>query len=53
MWTQSIRRLAAEGVTTCIEVGPGAVLTGMLRSIDTNLKGLKFGEAADLEKLSA
>jgi [acyl-carrier-protein] S-malonyltransferase len=53
MWTQSIRRLAAEGVTTCIEVGPGAVLTGMLRSIDPNLKGLKFGEAADLEKLPA
>jgi len=32
-------------------VGAGAVLTGMLRNIDSNLVGLKFGEPADLGKL--
>ena len=51
LWTQTIRHLASAGVSSCIEVGPGAVLTGLLRNIDPNLKGSKFGEAVDLEKL--
>jgi [acyl-carrier-protein] S-malonyltransferase len=51
LWTQTIRHLAGSGVSACIEVGPGAVLTGLLRNIDSNLKGAKFGEASDLEKL--
>lgn len=46
-WTDSIRYLAAQGVTRCVEVGASAVLTGLLRNIDPNLQGLKFGEAAD------
>jgi [acyl-carrier-protein] S-malonyltransferase len=40
-------------VTRFIEVGPGSVLTGLLRNIDSALAGLKFGEAADLDKLGA
>ncbi len=51
LWTQTIRHLATAGVSSFIEVGPGAVLTGLLRNIDPNLKGAKFGEASDLEKL--
>jgi [acyl-carrier-protein] S-malonyltransferase len=53
LWSDSIRRLASQGVTRFIEVGPGAVLTGLLRNIDPDLQGLKFGEAEDLEKLNA
>ena len=45
--------MAAAGVTRCIEVGAGGVLTGLLRNIDATLTGVKFGEAADWEKLSA
>jgi len=52
-WTDSIRALAAAGVTRFIEVGPGSVLTGLLRNIDSSLTGLKFGEAADLDKLGS
>src|SRR5579871_5057912 len=52
-WSDSIARLAAEGVTRFIEVGAGAVLTGLLRNINPELKGSKFGEAADLEKVHA
>jgi [acyl-carrier-protein] S-malonyltransferase len=52
-WAESIRCLAAQGVTRYIEVGAGAVLTGLLRNIDSSLTGLKFGDAADLEKLNA
>jgi [acyl-carrier-protein] S-malonyltransferase len=50
-WTESIRKLAAEGVTRFIEVGAGGVLTGLLRNINPDLEGSKFGEAEDLEKL--
>ena len=48
-WADSIRRLASSGVTRCIEVGAGGVLTGLLRSIDPSLTGTKFGdpEASD------
>lgn len=50
-WTESIRKLASEGVTRFIEVGAGGVLTGLLRNINPDLAGSKFGEADDLEKL--
>jgi [acyl-carrier-protein] S-malonyltransferase len=52
-WLDSIRLLASEGVTRFIEVGAGAVLTGLLRNIDPELQGIKFGEADDWEKLNA
>jgi [acyl-carrier-protein] S-malonyltransferase len=52
-WAESIRYLAAQGVQRFVEVGPGGVLTGLLRSIDPSLRGFRFGDPADLEKLSA
>jgi len=52
-WAQSVRYLAGQGITRCLEVGAGGVLTGLLRTIDSSITGLKFGEAADLEKLNA
>jgi len=52
-WSDSMRALASAGVTRFVEVGAGAVLTGLLRSIDATLAGVKFGEAADTEKLNA
>jgi [acyl-carrier-protein] S-malonyltransferase len=50
-WLEIIRRLAAAGVERYTEVGPGGVLTGLLRSIDPGLAGFRFGEAADLAKI--
>jgi [acyl-carrier-protein] S-malonyltransferase len=50
-WTDSIRKIASRGVTHFIEVGPGGVLTGLCRQIDATLKGVRFGEPADLEKV--
>lgn len=52
-WAESVRYLAAQGVTRFVEVGAGAVLTGLLRNIDPALSGVKFGEPADLEKALA
>jgi [acyl-carrier-protein] S-malonyltransferase len=51
-WADSIRTLASLGVVRTIEVGAGAVLTGLLRSIQPEIQGVKFGEASDWEKLA-
>jgi [acyl-carrier-protein] S-malonyltransferase len=51
-WTESIRKLAFTGAQHFVEVGPGVVLTGLCRQIDSSLKTLKFGEPADLEKVA-
>jgi len=51
-WSDTIALLASLGVTRFIEVGAGAVLTGLLKNIDPALTGLKFGEAADLDKIA-
>ncbi|NUN02617.1 MAG: ACP S-malonyltransferase [Bryobacteraceae bacterium] len=50
-WVETIRRMAASGVTKAVEVGPGAVLSGLARQIDISMECRKFGEAADWEKL--
>ncbi len=50
-WVDSIRYLASQGVGNCVEVGAGKVLTGLLRSIDPNLKGVSFLEPGDLESV--
>jgi len=52
-WTESIQKLASEGVERFVEVGAGGVLTGLLRNINPELRGSKFGEAEDWEKINA
>ena len=50
-WEQSVRYLAGEGVNHFIEVGPGKVLTGLLRSIDRSLRGSSVRDPESLETL--
>lgn len=38
-WTETIQKLASEGVTQTIECGPGKVLSGLTKRIDGNLSG--------------
>ena len=52
-WSESMQLLAKLGVTRAVEVGPGAVLTGLLKQIDASIAAAKFGEAADLERITA
>ena len=49
-WTDSIRRLAGDGCSTFIEVGPGKVLSGLLRNIDASRRGLHTADADSLER---
>jgi [acyl-carrier-protein] S-malonyltransferase len=50
-WTQTIQYLAAQGLANTVEVGPGNVLTGLLRGIAPDIRGYKFGEAEELDGL--
>jgi [acyl-carrier-protein] S-malonyltransferase len=52
-WTEVIQQLSSLGVGRFLEVGAGGVLTGLLRNINSQLEGSKFGEAEDLEKVHA
>jgi [acyl-carrier-protein] S-malonyltransferase len=49
-WTDGIRRLAEEGATTFVEVGPGRVLTGLLRRIVADARGHSVEDPAGLDK---
>jgi [acyl-carrier-protein] S-malonyltransferase len=52
-WTESMQLLIAEGVTHFVEVGPGKVLSGLLRQIDRNQKCAQTEDPASIEKLLA
>ena len=45
--------LIAEGVTNFVEVGPGKVLSGLLRQIDRSQKCGQAEDPASIEKLLA
>ncbi|HTZ95213.1 MAG TPA: ACP S-malonyltransferase [Terriglobales bacterium] len=49
-WEQSMQLLFGQGVQIFIEVGPGKVLTGLLRQIDRAKTGLNVGDEASLAK---
>lgn len=36
-WTQSVQSMVADGLTEVVELGPGAVLQGLVRKIDANV----------------
>jgi [acyl-carrier-protein] S-malonyltransferase len=52
-WVDCVKTLSDAGTTTFIEVGPGKVLTGLLRQIDRNLKCLNVDDPTSLEKTLA
>jgi [acyl-carrier-protein] S-malonyltransferase len=50
-FTQAASELAKEGVKTFVEVGPGNVLSGLLRRIDRTAKAIPVNNLAGLQKL--
>ena len=45
-WEDVVKRLIAEGATTFVELGPGAVLAGLIKKIDRGVKVMSI-ESAD------
>ncbi len=52
-WVECIHLLIAQGATHFIEVGPGKVLSGLMRQIDRNQKTSHVEDSASLEKTLA
>jgi len=55
-WEESVRLLIDEGVNTFVEVGPGRVLSGLLRQIERSVATLNVEDekslAATVEKIA-
>lgn len=49
-WADSVRRITRQGVRHFVELGPGKVLTGMLRRIDPELTGMEVGKPEDVQR---
>jgi [acyl-carrier-protein] S-malonyltransferase len=49
-WEESVRLLIEEGVNTFVEVGPGKVLTGLLRQIERSVATLNVEDEKSLLK---
>jgi [acyl-carrier-protein] S-malonyltransferase len=50
-FTQATRELIREGVGTFVEVGPGNVLSGLVKRIDRSVKAVSVSNLAGLQKL--
>ena len=48
-WEEVVRRLASEGVSTYVEVGPGTVLGGLVKKIHKDARIMHFGSPGELE----
>ena len=49
LWEAVVRRLVAEGVTSCVEIGLGSVLAGLIRKIDRSVRVVSVEDAAGLD----
>jgi [acyl-carrier-protein] S-malonyltransferase len=52
-WVRTIERIAAEGVTRALEIGPGKVLAGLVKRIDKRVKVLNVSDAEGIERVKA
>jgi [acyl-carrier-protein] S-malonyltransferase len=50
-WEDSVRAMAAAGVTHALEIGPGKVLAGLVKRIAKDLTVLSVGDAPALEQV--
>jgi [acyl-carrier-protein] S-malonyltransferase len=53
LWEETIQRMRNEGVDLFIEVGPGRVLSGLVKRIDRRLEVMNVEDAPSLEKVAA
>jgi len=52
-WQKSIEFMIQAGITTFIEIGPGKVLSGLIRRINRDVKTINISEAQSIKNLQA
>jgi len=52
-WIECVQAMSREGVTRIVEVGPGKVLSGLIKRIDKGIEVFNVEDAASLEKTLA
>jgi [acyl-carrier-protein] S-malonyltransferase len=52
-WQESIERMRDDGVTLCVEIGPGKVLSGLIKRIDKTLAFVNVQTPADFDAARA
>jgi len=52
-WQRSIEYMVNEGVSTFIELGPGRVLSGLIKRINKDVKTLNIGDANAIKNIKA
>ena len=50
LWQKSIERMIAAGITRFVEIGPGRVLTGMMRKIDREMTAINVSKLESIPK---
>ncbi len=50
-WQRSVEYMVNEGVSTFIEIGPGKVLSGLIRRINKDVKTLNIGDAQAIKNI--
>jgi len=53
LWSASVERMAAEGVTHALELGPGKVLAGLVKRIAKTIKVLSVSDPAGIDAVTA
>lgn len=52
-WATLVERMIADGLSTFVELGPGAILSGLIRRIDRNVERLAAGDSAAIATVRA
>jgi [acyl-carrier-protein] S-malonyltransferase len=51
-WEESMRRMVEEGIEEVLEIGPGKVLSGLMKRIDPNIETMNIEDIPTLKKIS-
>jgi [acyl-carrier-protein] S-malonyltransferase len=52
-WVNSVRSMVAQGITTFVEIGPGTVLTGLIKRIAPDVRLVNLRTVEDIQSFAA